>query len=110
MKKIFLPYTVVRNNSIKLAHKIYGDGFIPDIIYVSLRGGAYVGNVISEYFKIVLKNKKPVLYAAVSSHSYKGIMDNSNSIKIDGWTYQGNSTYFFSSKLWKNHPKTPKKR
>ncbi|MCL2481619.1 MAG: phosphoribosyltransferase, partial [Spirochaetaceae bacterium] len=70
MKKIFLPYTVVRNNSIKLAHKIYKDGFIPDIIYVSLRGGAYVGNIISEYFKIVLKNKNPVLYAAVCSNSY----------------------------------------
>ena len=87
MKKIFLPYTIVRNNSIKLAHKIYKDGFIPDIIYVSLRGGAYVGNVISEYFKIVLKDKKSVLYAAVSSHSYKGVRDNSKGIKIDGWTY-----------------------
>ncbi len=86
VKKIFLPYTVIRNNSIKLAHQIYKDGFVPDIIYVSLRGGAYVGNVISEYFKIVQKNKKPVLYAAVSSHSYRDIKDNS-SVKIDGWTY-----------------------
>ncbi|MCL2704925.1 MAG: phosphoribosyltransferase [Spirochaetaceae bacterium] len=87
MRKLFLPYSAVRNNSIKLAHKIYKDRFIPDIIYVSLRGGAYVGNIISEYFKIVLKNKKPVLYAAVCSHSYKDIMTKSNSIKIDGWTH-----------------------
>ena len=87
MKKLFLPYTVLRNNSIKIAHKIYKDGFIPDIIFVSLRGGAYIGNVISEYFKIVLKNKKTVLYAAVGSHSYTGIMTSSKNIKIDGWTY-----------------------
>jgi len=87
VEKLFLSYTVVRNNSIKLAHKIHKDGFIPDIIYVSLRGGAYVGNVISEYFKIALAGKKPVLYAAVCSHSYKNIMTKSKNIKVDGWTY-----------------------
>jgi len=87
MKKLFLPYTLVRNNSIKLVHKIYKDGFIPNIIYVSLRGGAYMGNIISEYFKVVLKDQLPVLYAAVSSHSYKDIMTKSQGIRIDGWTY-----------------------
>ena len=76
---------MLRNNSIKLAHKIYKDGFIPDVIFVSLRGGAYIGNIISEYFKIV--QKKSVLYAAVCSHSYNEIMTNSKSVKIDGWTY-----------------------
>ena len=53
MKKDFLPYDCVRNNAIKLAWKIHRDGFVPDVIYVSLRGGAYIGNVISEYFKII---------------------------------------------------------
>ena len=57
MNKIFLPYTDVRNNAIKLAHRILKDGFIPDIIYVPLRGGAYLGNIISEYFKIIQKDK-----------------------------------------------------
>ena len=69
MNKIFLPYTVVRNNAIKLAHKIYKDGFIPDVIYVPLRGGAYLGNIISEYFKIVQKGKRPVFYAAIVARS-----------------------------------------
>ena len=86
MNKIFLPYTLVRNNAIKLAHRIYNDGFIPDVIYVPLRGGAYLGNVISEYFKIVQKGKRPVFYAAIVARSYNDIMDNSN-VKIDGWTY-----------------------
>ncbi|MDR2795100.1 MAG: phosphoribosyltransferase, partial [Spirochaetaceae bacterium] len=51
MIKEFTMYDTVRNNAIKLAARIYGDGFVPDVIYVSLRGGAYLGNVISEYFK-----------------------------------------------------------
>ena len=55
MIKEFLPYDVVRNDALKLAHKIYKDGFIPDVIYCSLRGGAYMANVISEYFKIISK-------------------------------------------------------
>ncbi|MDR3336235.1 MAG: phosphoribosyltransferase, partial [Treponema sp.] len=53
MEKEFLPYNIVRNNALKLAYRIYKDGFFPDVIYVSLRGGAYLGNVISEYFKIL---------------------------------------------------------
>ena len=52
MKKEFLPYDNVRNNALKLAHRIHLEGFVPDVIYISLRGGAYLGNVISEYFKI----------------------------------------------------------
>ena len=60
MSKIFLPYTTVRNNAIKLAHRIYLDGFLPDVIYVPLRGGAYLGNIISEYFKIIQKDIRPV--------------------------------------------------
>ena len=86
MNKIFLPYTEVRNNAIKLAHRIYQDGFIPDIIYVPLRGGAYLGNIISEYFKIVQKDNRPVFYAAVVARSYSDVQENSN-VVVDGWTY-----------------------
>jgi len=86
MTKEFLPYEIVRNDAIKLANKILQDGFIPDIIYSSLRGGAYMSNVISEYFKLALKNKKPVLYAAVVARSYTDIKQH-DAIRIDGWTY-----------------------
>ena len=87
MKKEFLPYDVVRNNALKLAHRIHQDGFIPDVIYVSLRGGAYLGNVISEYFKIVRKGAdRPVYYAAVVARSYTGVRE-SEEVKIEGWTY-----------------------
>lgn len=85
--KEFLSYDVVRNDAIKLADKIFSeDGFVPDVIYTSLRGGAYMANVISEYFKIARKNEKPVLYAAVVARSYTDVHQ-SSSIRIDGWTY-----------------------
>ena len=86
MIKEFLPHDKVRNDAIKLGHKILQDGFVPDIIYTSLRGGAYMSNVISEYFKLALKGKKPVLYAAVVARSYTDIKEH-DCVRIDGWTY-----------------------
>jgi hypoxanthine phosphoribosyltransferase len=86
MYKEFLPYDIVRNNALKLAHRIYHEDFIPDVIYVSLRGGAYLGNVISEYFKIVRKGGRPVYYAAVVARSYTDVRQ-SGQIKVEGWTY-----------------------
>jgi len=85
--KEFLQFDTVRNNALKLAHQIYTDGFIPDVIYVSLRGGVYLGNVISEYFKIVHKGKHPVYYAAVVAHSYTDVADQAEKVHIVGWTY-----------------------
>ena len=87
MKKEFLPYDILRNNALKLAHKIYNEGFIPDVIYVLLRGGAGLGNVISEYFKLVLHREHPVYYAAVVARSYTGVAEASEEVKVEGWTY-----------------------
>ncbi|MDR0402355.1 MAG: phosphoribosyltransferase [Treponema sp.] len=86
MKKEFLSYDVVRDNALKLARKIYNDGFTPDVIYVSLRGGAYLGNVISEYFKVIKPQGRPVYYAAVVARSYTDVRK-SDQIKVEGWTY-----------------------
>lgn len=88
MIKEFLPYETVRNNALKIADKIYKDGFIPDVIYCSLRGGAPMANVISEYFKIVTKRNKlhPALYAGVVGRSYSDIAQHTK-VYIDGWTY-----------------------
>ena len=90
MGKVFTPHDVVRDNGLKLARKICDDGFMPDVIYVSLRGGACLGNIISEYFKLVTSrnNLKPVLYAAVVARSYlKPGAARSARISVDGWTY-----------------------
>ena len=66
-KNIFYRTQMYRNNAIKLAHRIYNDGFIPDIIYVPLRGGAYLGNIISEYFKIIQKDNRPGILCSCCS-------------------------------------------
>jgi len=86
MKKEFLHFDVERDNALKLARKICHDGFIPDVIYVSLRGGAYLGNIISEYLKIVHKGARPVYYAAVVARSYTDVAK-ADKVKVDGWTY-----------------------
>jgi hypoxanthine phosphoribosyltransferase len=86
MRKEFLPYQVVRNNAIRLAWRAWRDGFVPDVIYVSLRGGAYMGNVISEFFKLVRRGGRPSYYAAVVARSYRDIGEQER-IKVDGWTY-----------------------
>jgi len=86
--KEFLEYKTVRNGALKLAKKIYDDGFIPNVLYCSLRGGAYMANIISEYFKILSKEKgfQPVLYAGVVARSYSDIAQHTQ-VYIDGWTY-----------------------
>jgi len=86
MEKVFIPYDQVRNDALKLAARIYKDGFIPDVIYIPLRGGAYMGNVFSEFFKLVQSDSRPVFYAAVVARSYTNIREQ-NEIMIDGWTY-----------------------
>ncbi|ERJ94588.1 phosphoribosyltransferase [Treponema lecithinolyticum] len=84
--KEFVSSDSIRNNALKMAHRILQDGFIPDVIYVSLRGGAYVANVLSEYFKLARKDVHPVLYAAVVARSYSDIRCHSR-VMVDGWTY-----------------------
>jgi hypoxanthine phosphoribosyltransferase len=86
MRKDFLAYQTVRNNAIKLADRIFRQGFTPDVIYVSLRGGAYMGNVISEYFKLVRKDRRPIYYAAVVARSYRDVGEQ-DKVRVDGWTY-----------------------
>lgn len=84
--KEFIPYDVIRDNAIRLAQRISDDDFVPDVIYVSLRGGAYMGNVISEYFKFLRRGKRPVFYAAVVARSYTDIHERER-VSVDGWTY-----------------------
>ncbi|MDD4010870.1 MAG: phosphoribosyltransferase family protein [Sphaerochaetaceae bacterium] len=89
MRKEFISAETIRDSALKLAHKMYKvDGFVPDIIYVSLRGGVYMGNVFSEYYKMVraLDGGRPVFYAAVVARSYSDVRCQSK-VMVDGWTY-----------------------
>ncbi len=91
MAKDFITPNVIRDSALKLVYKMYKeDGFIPDVIYVSLRGGVYMGNVMSEFYKMVCKKQKrrPVLYAAVVARSrYALVPGEETKVFIDGWTY-----------------------
>lgn len=83
--KEFVPFETVRNNGLKLAHKIYKqDGFVPDVIYCSMRGGAYLANIISEYYKYFGENN--ILFAAIAARSYSGINQAQEKLTVDGWT------------------------
>jgi phosphoribosyl transferase domain protein len=86
IQKEFLEYTTVRDNGFTLARKIIDEGYIPDIIYTSMRGGAYLGNVVSEFFKVAYHGEKKILYSTVVAHSYSGVRSSSK-IVLDGWTY-----------------------
>lgn len=89
MKKEFVTPNVYRNNAIKLVSKIfYEDHFVPDIIYASLRGGAYMANIFSEFYKVACKDKDhPVFYAAVVARSYSDMKRTEGRVVVDGWTY-----------------------
>ncbi|MCK9190178.1 MAG: phosphoribosyltransferase [Sphaerochaetaceae bacterium] len=89
MAKEFVKTDDIRDGALKLVHKMYTeDGFVPDVIYASLRGGAYMANVMSEYYKMVKlrEDSRPVLYAAVVARSY-GYLRSQTKVIVDGWTY-----------------------
>lgn len=86
VKKDFIGFEQVRNNALLLARRILDSGFLPDIVYVSLRGGAYLGNVLSEYLRLFTPARKRLFYAAVVAHSYTDVKSRQQ-VRVDGWTY-----------------------
>lgn len=91
MAKEFITPDIIRDSALKLAYKMYKeDHFIPDVIYVSLRGGVYMANVFSEFYKMICTKEKrrPVLYAAVVARSRSSqIPGEETKVFVDGWTY-----------------------
>ena len=65
-KKIFIDPLTVRNNGIRMAYRMWQDGFAPSMLYVPLRGGAALGNIISEVFKLLVP-EAPAMYCAVGN-------------------------------------------
>lgn len=90
MAKEFITCDMIRDEALKLVWKMYKeDGFVPDVIYDSLRGGAYMANVMSEFYKLIAmkQGKTPVFYAAVVARSYGDVKEHSDHVDIDGWTW-----------------------
>ena len=87
MSKEFITCDMIRDAALKLVWKMYKeDGFVPDVIYDSLRGGAYMANVMSEFYKLLAlkSNKTPVFYAAVVARSYSEVKCHAGHVDIDG--------------------------
>lgn len=84
--KEFVDFYTVRNNGLLLGKKIEESGFWPDIIYMVLRGGCYLANVLSEYFHFIANGRNIPLVAAVVCRSYDGL-NNTDSLSMRGWTY-----------------------
>lgn len=55
MKKRFIPYNVIRDEGFGMARRIVADRFVPTVMYVPIRGGVYLGNVLNEYLTIAYK-------------------------------------------------------
>ena len=90
MAKEFITCDMIRDAALKLVYRMYKeDGFVPDVIYDSLRGGAYMANVMSEFYKLIAlqQGKTPVFYAAVVARSYNLVKDHAGHVDIDGWTW-----------------------
>ena len=85
MQKIFIDPLTIRNNGIRMAYQMWQEAFIPSMIYVPLRGGTVLGNIISEVFKLLVP-EAPAMYCAVAVHSYRGFRAKEQGIHIDGWT------------------------
>jgi len=83
MGKIFVKAEDIRNDSFKLTRQLLETGFIPTIIYASMRGGSNVANPMSEYFKYLgLK----VRYGTVIVSSYNDVWTHNKVVNIKGWT------------------------
>jgi uncharacterized protein len=85
MTKEFIPYDTVRDNAILLGARIAREFGVPDIVYVSLRGGAALGNILSEYLQLLSPGRK-VLYGAVVAKSYHDIFSADARVRVEGWT------------------------
>jgi hypoxanthine phosphoribosyltransferase len=83
--KEFLKFETIQENCIALTQKLIDDNYVPDYIFLILRGGAFVGNIISEYYKYKMPEKK-ILIEAVVATSYSSYELKNSEVVIRSWT------------------------
>lgn len=82
--KIFISAQQLLEDSYRLAHQIYDDGFRPDYIVGIWRGGTPVGIAVQElldYFGT------PTDHISIRTSSYTGIGEQSSTIRVHGLHY-----------------------
>ncbi len=84
MNKIYISAQELLEDSFRLAHRIYEDGFHPQFIVGIWRGGTPVGIAVQEYFEY---KKLQTDHIAVRTSSYYGIDKQSKEIRVHGLHY-----------------------
>lgn len=84
IEKRFITAQELLEDSFRLAHQVYQDGFRPDFIIGIWRGGAPIGIAVQEFFDF---KGIETDHIAVRTSSYYGIGLQSKEIKVHGLHY-----------------------
>jgi hypoxanthine phosphoribosyltransferase len=84
LDKIYITAQELLEDSFRLAHKIFDDGFHPQFIIGIWRGGTPVGIAVQEYFEY---RKLATDHISVRTSSYYGINQQSKEIRVHGLHY-----------------------
>ncbi len=84
MDKVYISAQELLEDSFRLAHRVYSDGFHPDFIVGIWRGGTPVGIAVQEYFEF---KSIPTDHISVRTSSYYGINRQAKEIRVHGLHY-----------------------
>ncbi len=84
MDKVFITAQALLEDSFRLAHRIYADGFEPHFIVGIWRGGTPVGIAVQEYFEF---KGVETDHISVRTSSYYGINQQAKKIRVHGLHY-----------------------
>ncbi|QBY06001.1 hypoxanthine phosphoribosyltransferase [Thalassotalea sp. HSM 43] len=84
MEKRFITAQELLEDSFRVAHQVYKDGFRPNFIVGIWRGGAPIGIAVQEYFDF---RKVDTDHIAVRTSSYYGINQQAKEIRVHGLHY-----------------------
>ncbi len=84
MDKVFITAQQLLEDSFRLAHQIYQDGFHPQFIIGIWRGGTPVGIAVQEYFEFKGIDTDHI---SVRTSSYYGINKQAKKIRVHGLHY-----------------------
>jgi len=82
--KVYISAQQLLEDSFRLAHQVYEDGFHPNFIIGIWRGGAPVGIAVQEYFEF---KQMQTDHISVRTSSYYGINKQSKKIRVHGLHY-----------------------
>jgi len=84
VEKVYITAQELLEDSFRLAHKIFEDGFHPQFIVGIWRGGTPVGIAVQEYFEY---RQLETDHISVRTSSYYGINKQSKKIRVHGLHY-----------------------